>query len=242
MNQLLGVVFLSAALAYTGRADEPKALELQGTVQPRRLVALTSAVPGRIAEVIPEEGSTVKEGEILVRLDPRAAQAARRVAEAKLKLRETRQREARTVMERDVARAELEIANAELEQAVLELERHVVLAPFAGVVTRVHVRAGEFTNPLLFGLASSAALCEVADLSAVFVDALSSEAQANQLSVGQVCEVRLDSQPTQRLAGKIERLGRVVERGNVAVRVKLERPPTQVRINAAATVRIPLQK
>src|SRR5262249_22974057 len=155
-----------------------------------------------------QEGARVKAGEVLFRLDARMAQAARRAAEAKVKVAEARVRAARGD-EQAVARAELDVAHAQLELAALALERHIVVAPFDGVVVRLDAQPGTYTNPKMFGLASSAGLCELADLSAVYVDVFISEDQVGRVRVGQSCEVWLDSDFRQMHPGKVNRIGRV---------------------------------
>jgi len=239
MFRSLTLCSLLLALSPVVRADESKAdpLQVRGTVQPVRLVSVSSGVPGRVVEVLRREGDKVKAGEVLFRLDDKPAQAARRVAEARVKAAEARVGTARQQGELAVLRAELEVARAELEQASLTLDRHVVVAPFEGVVLRVNVEEGTSTNPQMFGLAISAGLCELADVSALFVGTQVSEAESARLAVGQPCEVRLDSHPKQALRGKVDRVSAVVDRGSVAVRVKLDDRPEHVRINAAATVR-----
>jgi RND family efflux transporter MFP subunit len=55
-------------------------LNASGYVVARRLATVSSKVTGRIIEVLFEEGATVKEGQLLARLDPSTAQAENLVA------------------------------------------------------------------------------------------------------------------------------------------------------------------
>ena len=141
MFRVLILSSLMMVLTFGAHADESKAepLELRGTVQPLRLVSVSSGLPGRVVEISHQVGDKVKAGEVLFRLDDKLAQAARRLAEAKVKVAEARIGVARNQGEVAIARAELEVARAGLEQANLALDRHVVVAPFEGVVLRVNV-------------------------------------------------------------------------------------------------------
>ena len=83
-------------------------LNASGYVVAQRKAAVASKVTSRLVELMVEEGSPVKEGQIIARLENEDAIAARYQAEANLKL----------------ARANLEGAKAELEEATLAFNRY----------------------------------------------------------------------------------------------------------------------
>ncbi len=61
-------------------AADGAVLNASGYVVARRLATVSSKVTGRISEVLFEEGASVKDGQVLARLDPATAQADLRVA------------------------------------------------------------------------------------------------------------------------------------------------------------------
>src|SRR5581483_4996710 len=63
----LGVMVVLTVAPARGQEPKPGPLDVRGTVQPLRLVRLTSQAPGRVAEVLVEEGQKVKAGEVLFR-------------------------------------------------------------------------------------------------------------------------------------------------------------------------------
>ncbi len=83
-------------------------LNASGYVVAQRRAAVASKVTSRLVELMVEEGSRVKEGQIIARLENEDAIAARNQAEANLNL----------------ARANLEGAKAELEEATLAFNRN----------------------------------------------------------------------------------------------------------------------
>ena len=82
-------------------------LNASGYVVAQRKAAVASKVTGRLISLMVEEGSRVKEGQVIARLENEDAIAAREQAEANLKL----------------ARANLEGAKAELEEATRTFNR-----------------------------------------------------------------------------------------------------------------------
>lgn len=94
-------------------------LNASGYVVAQRKAAVASKVTGRLVSLMVEEGSRVKEGQVIARLENEDAVAAREQAEANLK----------------VARANLEGAKAELEEAGRTFNRDKQLL-VKGVISR----------------------------------------------------------------------------------------------------------
>ena len=72
------------SVATATRASVPIALRTIGSVESKARVVLRPQVAGRIIELAAEEGTDVREGQPLVRLDPRPFEAAIAEAEANL--------------------------------------------------------------------------------------------------------------------------------------------------------------
>lgn len=154
------------------RADVPLDVASQGTVEPRTESTLVAQVAGRILSVSRDfaEGSFVRAGQTLVRIDPddyelavEQAQAQVASAETRLQLEEAEAEVARqewrelgrgeptalAAREPQVreARAALESARANLAQARLHLERTTVEAPFDGRIRTKQADVGQFVSP-----------------------------------------------------------------------------------------------
>ncbi len=101
-------------------------LNASGYVVAQRKAAVASKVTGRLVSLMVEEGSRVKEGQVIARLENEDAIAAREQAEANLK----------------VARANLEGVRAELEEASLTFNRDKQLIA-KGVISRAQYDTSE---------------------------------------------------------------------------------------------------
>ena len=146
-----------------------RSLRLTGTVTAARAAQLSTSASGLVASIDVDAGSVVKQGDILLQLDPELAQlqaesAAAQVEQARNALADARRRleEARSLapqrsiaesVVRDLA-AEVSIDEAALHQAMADaayrqgvLARHELKAPFNGVVSAKLTELGEWVTP-----------------------------------------------------------------------------------------------
>src|SRR6187399_3434670 len=79
-----GAAAVPVSTAPASRADVPKEILAVGIVDPIASVSLKPQVAGMLLEVSFEEGSDVKAGDLLLKLDARPFEAAVQVAEADL--------------------------------------------------------------------------------------------------------------------------------------------------------------
>ena len=121
----------AAVVAQTGAGAAPGAvLNASGYVTARRRATVSAKVTGKVLEVLVEEGDTVKQGQVLAKLDDSQLRAALAVAQAQLETArrgaaedEARLREAeltlgrreQLVTERVISKSELDAARAEVE-------------------------------------------------------------------------------------------------------------------------------
>ncbi|MCF6281203.1 MAG: efflux RND transporter periplasmic adaptor subunit [Candidatus Polarisedimenticolaceae bacterium] len=131
--------------------------------------ALGSKVAGKVIALIPLVGESVKQGDLLLRIDNtnyrlslRASQAAKESLQAKIKFSRYQLKQAKRLgSQRNISEelvlqreSELESLMAQLsqqmiaiEQAQHNLEQTSLTAPFAGVVTQRLISEGEWANP-----------------------------------------------------------------------------------------------
>ena len=156
-------------LAAAARAPIVEELSLNGTLTAPRTARLAVAVAGRVAHLAVDVGDRVAEGDLLVELDDELARleleqdaAALREAQAELADAQRRLTEARALeRSRSFAATEVRSRAAEVARARAVLERrgaardydvalvrrHVLKAPFAGVVARRSADLGEWVTP-----------------------------------------------------------------------------------------------
>ncbi len=123
-------VHVASVTADAAGAGAGTVLNASGYVTARRRATVSSKVTGKVVEVFVEEGKSIREGQVLARLDDSQARAALALAEAQLgaarkgfaedqaRLREAEQnldRRQRLLTEQVVGRAEVDTAQSEVD-------------------------------------------------------------------------------------------------------------------------------
>lgn len=161
-----------SVLVETAKAEtQPviRVVEVSGTVVSPKRSRVSVAVGGLVETLSVDLGDHVAEGDLLLELDKAQAnyeveQALAAMNEAKAQLQENQRllriaeklREQNTIPENQiderraaiaVTRAVLARLKAEAEIARVQFDRHVVLAPFSGVVSHAETEKGEWVSP-----------------------------------------------------------------------------------------------
>lgn len=191
---------VEVAVAVETMAAEP--VRLIGEVTPVRRAVVAGEVEGRVAEVLVDEGDTVRAGDVLVRLDSTtteldlaASHAERAEAQARLvrfesevrRISDLRGRGAisereyeQAIADRDAQAQTVTRIESEAERLEELIARAEITAPFAGQISQVHVELGEWN-------ARGGDIVTLVDLSEVEVTVNSPERY-----VAQVEQARLD--------------------------------------------------
>jgi RND family efflux transporter MFP subunit len=141
----------------------------EAVVEAVRQSTVSAQIAGRIVELRFDVGDFVKKGEVIVRIDERAAAQAVAATEAQVRQAEAALRNARAEYERsrqlvaqkflsqaalDRAEAEYKAAQARVSalvagagQAATERGFATVVAPYSGIVSARHVELGEMATP-----------------------------------------------------------------------------------------------
>jgi RND family efflux transporter MFP subunit len=198
---------VATAVRVAAVVDEELAPPVTGTgrVAAKEEVRLSFKVGGIVAQVLVNEGETVRAGQTLAVLDLREidAQVARaRSAEEKAERDLAR---ARTLYADSVATLEqlqnaatgYDVARAELQAAEFNRRYATIVAPAAGRILRRTAEAGELIGPgvpvLVFGSSGSGMVLRVgvADRDVV------------RLRVGDAASARFDAYPGERFSGRV---------------------------------------
>jgi RND family efflux transporter MFP subunit len=200
------VVSQAAALAKPARLTaHPEAttyrptIEVTGTLRPWRDADVGFELGGRLDRVFVSTGDSVREGQTLAILDGSSAgaqllqaEASARAAEAQLALADDTSKrsdalvQSKSIPEQqaeqakhqaDLARAQLEAARATSQIAQTGVGNHVVVAPFAGLVTKAPTSAGGVVQP-------GTTLMHIEDLSKFRLSATVGEDDALLVRVG----------------------------------------------------------
>ena len=138
----------------------PATLGAIGTIAAVRGVTVSADLPGVVESIEFDSGRSVREGEVLVRLDARQEKAQLAAAEAQRDLLQLNLERSRGLVGQGIiAQAELDRDSAEHAQAVARvgeiratIERKTIRAPFAGVLGIRQVNLGQYLeagNPVV---------------------------------------------------------------------------------------------
>lgn len=126
-----------------------------GTLIPNEEVELSAESPGIIQELYLNEGATVKEGDLLVKINDKDLQAQLTRAEFRLKLAEERERRQEQLLskggisqeEYDATLNEVNVLRAEVSLIKAQIEKTEVRAPFSGILGLKYVSDGSYISP-----------------------------------------------------------------------------------------------
>lgn len=179
-----------------------------GTLQPLRAADLVALQPGVVLELKAEEGDTVTEGQLLVRLDGRAfqLQAARdRLAAKNASAELERLEQLRGVLSReelDKQRYAAESALASAQVSRHQANQTTISAPFSGTITQRHIDVGNLAS-------GSTRLYTIADTSALDLELHVPEREASTVTPG--APARLELQDGSSFEAKVERRAPIVD-------------------------------
>ena len=260
MLALLLVALLVGFLAFGSRAPEVvtapvevtggasgggmPAITASGYVVARTKASVAAKVAGRLAYLGVSEGSKVRKGEIIARIEgtdlaaaleaarASAAQATAENAQAKSDLVRATALEGRGVIsavELENARTKANAlaaaeraaaANARL--AAAQLENTNVRAPFDGTVLRKDAEVGEIVAPSSAGGAlSRTAIVTMADLATLEVEVDVNEAYIARITNGQAARITLDAYPDTSFAATVRQVVPTADRQKATVLVKV---------------------
>jgi RND family efflux transporter MFP subunit len=235
-----------ATLVTSGGNGGAALLAASGYLVPRRKAVVSAKIQGRLSDLRVEEGTRIRQGEVIARLEStdyeaqvRRAEAALERAEADRAEQERQRRVAESltrenVLARDqleaaesrvrMADAALSQARADLAYAKAQLENTYILAPFTGTVLRKMAEVGESVAPIPPGVnlsTSSGAIVALADLDTLEVEADVSESNVAKLGPDQPAEVTVEAFPDRRYKAVLRQVIPTADRTKATVQVKV---------------------
>jgi RND family efflux transporter MFP subunit len=213
--------FLQSDLHIVAPGTLERSLPVTGTLTPFTEATVKAKVAGELVAVPVREGESVKQGQVLARIDLTEVQAkvaAReadvQAAKAQLVWAEKNRGQQKALLEKgfisqsafdnvqsshDVAAAKLRAAEAELVVARKSLGDAVLVAPFSGIVSQRHAQPGE-------RVALDARVVSIVDLSRLQLEATVPPAAIGQVKVGQSMGFKVEGFGERAFAGRIERI------------------------------------
>ncbi len=187
--------------------------DLPAVIEPNRIVTIAAEVEGRVERIPFAEGSRVKVGDLLVKLNEDIIRPQYEIAEAQLerdkiefdRMKELVENDATSRSDLDNATAGLATSKAQLEQARARLERTSILAPISGVLNNIPIEEGEYVQ---LGMP----VAEIVDTDSVKVVVDVPERDITFFEVGAEAEVFFTYQDREKsMTGKINFISEVAD-------------------------------
>ena len=226
--------FLQNDLYIVAPGTLERTLPLTGSLAPLTEATVKAKVAGELVAVTVREGESVKQGQMLARIDPTEVQArvaARQAdveaAKAQLLWAEKNRGTQKALLDKafisqnafdniqsnyDVAAAKLRAAEADLVAAQKSRGDAVLAAPFSGIVSQRHAQPGE-------RVALDAKVVSIVDLSRLQLEAPVPPAAIGQVKVGQPMTFRVEGFGEREFAGRIERINPAATAGTRSISV-----------------------
>ena len=229
------------AVAEAASGDVPTLLEYTGRAVGSREVEVRARVSGILLERLYEEGSAVRKGDPLFRIDPEPYRAAAAQARAELGVAQARLEEARRARDRivplfeqnatsrrqrdeavsqfEVAQAHVEAARARLRTAELDLGYTDVRAPIAGLTSREARSEGS----LVTAGSESSLLTRIVQTDPIYVEFSLPEPEAARLrraSGPLAVKLMLEGFEVDAVAGRLSFVDTYVEQDSGTVRAR----------------------
>jgi membrane fusion protein (multidrug efflux system) len=210
-----------------------------GSLRSDESVQIASEIGGRIEKINFTEGGTVAAGDVLVQLDDDLAQASVADAKARYELAEANNKRAKqlsasgfaTEKAFDEAATKYEIARATLELEKTRLAKHVVKAPFPGVVGLRKVSPGSF-------IAIGTPIVNLEKIDIIKVDFKLPELFLASVSVGQSIDVIVDAYPGRTFVGEIYAIDPLVDVNGRALALRARLPNADMALRPGLFARV----
>ncbi len=237
-------VRVATAEATGGGIATGEGITANGYVVARTKASVSAKILGRLAWIGVTEGSEVRDGRVIARIEDSDFRAAVGAARANILQFEAQIAQAKRDLERaqalraqnlvadtdlenaqtrlDVLQAQVASARAQAKVAEANLENTLVRAPFTGTVLRKDAEVGEIVAPSSAGGGlTRTAIVTMADLRTLEVEVDVNEAYIAQVRGGQGARITLDAYPDTAFAGRVRQVVPTADRQKATVLVKV---------------------
>jgi membrane fusion protein, multidrug efflux system len=223
-------------------AERVRELSLFGRTEAVRMVQMRAETKGRIIERAVKKGSTVKKGDVIVRLamDDRRARldGAQALVEqyrvAYVAAQQLSKKQFRSKVRLAEAKAQLETAKTQLAAVKLDIRRTVIHAPFGGVINKLPVNVGDYVE-------AKGELAELIDLDPILVVGQVTERDMGALKLGATAQIKVaDGRERSGVIGFISKVGSAATR-TFRVEVRVANPTGEVSEGLTTELRLPVQ-
>jgi len=223
----------------------PETLSAVGSVSAAQGVMVAPEVAGTVSEIDFESGATVKQGDLLLKLDTSTEEAQLRAAEAQSELAKlTAERQRKLQADRTVSQSEVDQSDATLKQAEANadniraiIQKKTIRAPFSG---KLGIRLVNLGQQLDVGKS----IVSLQSLSPIFVDFSLPQQEIAKLQTGLKVKAVVDSYPTNEFEGEVMAVNPDLDATtrSVRIRAKFENADELLRAGMFARVTVVLPR
>lgn len=222
----------AATAAVVSEGQATTVLSATGYVEAERKADLSPKITSRITELNVTEGTRVKKGDIIARLDSTDLDAQLAEAQANWVNADAELKRQKSIFDQglntksalDSAVAAEAATRARVRYVDALLDYTIIRAPFAGVITAKRAFVGEAVSPFgssPSGGGSGGAIATIVEFSSLYVGADVNEANLSKLAKDQPAEISLDAVPNKTYHGRLRQIVPAADRQKATVRVKV---------------------
>jgi membrane fusion protein (multidrug efflux system) len=196
-----------------------------GTLMPKQSVDISSRTDGHVDEIVFVEGSRVRKGDPVVKLDSRMVQAEMLAATAQLtadrkqlsRITDLAGRGLQPTQSLEEVQAAAAQSQSNLEVKQMQLDLLTVRAPFDGTLGKRKVSLGQYVTP-------GQPLVTLRDDTVLYIELHVPEGLFNKVAVGQKFKVTLDALAGTSFDGTISYVNPSVEANNRTIEIRGDIP------------------
>ena len=232
----MGAKFAPPPAAVTTLVVKPQTwqpvLSAVGSMKAVNGVTVSTDMAGIVSEIAFESGTSVKKGELLVKLDTAQEEAQLRSSEAKLHLARTElERNRGLIAKKAIAQSEFDTAETQLSQMEAEVEemkaliaRKRIAAPFDGLVGIRQVNVGQYLQP-------GAPIAPLQSMDPIYVEFALPQQHFETIAVGKKVRLGAAGVVGEQFEGEITAIDSRVDEStrNVMVQATIQNPDHKLR-------------
>ena len=230
----------TVAVVKPPRLQHSRAIRISGHTDADKRAVLGTRAAGVVEELPVRQGSRVKRGDVIAKLQAEGKEAAVETARQLLSQREAEGKAAQRLAERgsmpalqlDNAMSALASARSQLEMAQADLDRNILRAPFDGVIDKVDVELGSSVQV-------GATVATLLNLDPVLARGEVSERDLRYVKPGDKADVRLVN--GQEVEGEVRYISRDATSATRTFRVEVAIPNEDRSVPAGMTAEITLR-
>ena len=228
----------------TAESEFADTFKLPAVIEPNKIVTISAEIDGRIEDIPVEEGSNVKTGDLLIKLNTDLILPQLEMAEAQLKRDEIEyqrmvnlvEKEATAQSDLDNAMTNLAVSRAQLDEIKARLERSSITASTNGVLNQIPVEEGEYIQ-------TGMSVAEIVDNETVKVIVEVPERDISFFTTGKEAEVYVEYRDIEKvLTGTITFISELADELTRSTRVEITLPNKEKYMRSGQIVRVAMTR